>query len=134
MSIRIAVPGLLVALLLAVAACSTVDANRMPGVDYPPRPADWPVAVLVHPFAPALLIDAVGKNHLGLGPEGAEVIGEFRCEEIDYSSSRAVPLRKTIAAAQAEAREMGGDAILIRAGRASSDGSEVRGEVLRYAE
>ena len=129
---RCATLGLLAALLIPVAACNTADSERMPGVEYQPRPADWPIDVYIHPFAPPLLKDAVGQRKVTQGPSGAEVIGAFECAQVDYTSNRAAPLRRAIAAAQAEARSIGGDAILIRSGQAGLDGSTIQGDVLRY--
>ena len=131
---RFAMLGTLAVLLFSPTACNTSDATRVPDVEYPPRPADWPVDVFIHPFAPGLLIDAVGKRREGSGPPDAEVIGDFKVKQVDYTSSRKIPLRAAIAAAKLEARGIGGDAIVIREGRAGLDGSELQGEILRYPE
>ena len=131
---RFAMLGILAVLLFSPIACNTADATRAPDVTYPPRPPDWPVDVFIHPFAPGLLIDAVGKKREGSGPADAEVIGDFKVKKVDYTSSRRIPLRAAIAEAKVVARSIGGDAIVIREGRAGLDGSELLGEILRYPE
>ena len=90
--------------------------------------------VYIDPLAPDLLIDAVGKKRQGTGRPDAEVIGEFSAKQVDYTGSRSAPLRRAIADAQAEARSIGGDAIVIREGRTGLDGCDLRGDVLRYPE
>jgi len=135
MNRRILLTAATLTLLAATfASCSSSDVMRAPGSNYEARPADHPIDVFIDPKVSAFLVDAVGTKHMGLGPDDAVLIGEFRAEHVSYSSGRNRAVGFAIEDAKVKARTIGGDAILISEGRAGSDGCKFAGGVLRYPE
>jgi len=101
-----------ICLLLVVAACESKNVTRFE--EHPPRPAGSLVEVWMGMSAPGDLANAVPDHRLGRPPKGVKIIGE-----IDIRKSATWGWSEVVRDAQREARNMGGDGIIIEHSRGS---------------
>jgi len=101
-----------VCLLTAVAACQSKEIKRYQ--EFPPRPANTDIEVWMGTSAPADLANSVPDHKLGRPPRGVKVIGEI---SIDKSTTWG--WSEVIEETKRDAREMGGDGIIVEHDRGS---------------
>jgi len=114
--------------LVGLAACTSSNVERV-GREYPPRDADWPIAVYASAQAPH---EVVTLSYVEAGrPRGRE-IARIRVKESMFTTN----WDRSIREAQAQARKLGGDAIYVgpggRFGAATSARSDLTVTVFRY--
>ncbi len=91
--------------LVALVGCTATDVKRT-GESYPPRPDDWPIGVYISDSAPVELVQAYPDADRS--PPPYEVIGFGKTDATMFVSWKKLPRQ-----AQARARAMGGDGVLI---------------------
>ena len=114
--------------LLGLLACTSSKVERI-GREYPPRDADWPIAVFASAQAPR---EVVTLPFVEAGrPRGRE-IAKIRVKESMFTTN----WDRSIREAQSRARKLGGDAIYVgpggRFGAATSARSDLTVTVFRY--
>ncbi len=91
--------------LVALAGCASSDVKRT-GDTLSPRPGDWPIEVYISTTAPVELIKAFPDAKIGPPPHTAIGLGTA-------DAGMLVPWKRLQKMAEAQARSVGGDAILI---------------------